>query len=242
MVPNASYYGLAQGVAKGGSPSSRLAVYKACSLGGCASSTVMKAIDDAINDGVDIISISIGMSSAFQSDFLSDPIAIGAFHAHQRGVMVVCSGGNDGPDLYTVVNSAPWILTVAASSIDRNFQSTIVLAAGKILVCVDTDPSVTRRIKKLVAEGARAKGLILVDEAERGVPFDSGSFPFSEVESDVGAQILKYINSTKKPSAVILPAEEVKGFKPAPVVAYFSARGPGGLTEAILKVWDSPNA
>ncbi|CAL9171858.1 unnamed protein product [Musa hybrid cultivar] len=287
MVPNASYYGLAQGVAKGGSPSSRLAVYKACSLGGCAGSTVMKAIDDAIDDGVDMISISIGMSSVFQSDFLSDPIAIGAFHAHQRGVLVICSGGNDGPDPYTVVNSAPWILTVAASSIDRNFQSTIVLgngnmfkgtainfsnlnrsesyplvfggavaaestpiseasncypgsldadkAAGKIIVCVDTDPTVTRRIKKLVAEGARAKGLILVDEAERGVPFDSGSFPFSEVENDVGVQILKYINSTKKPSAVILPAEEVKVFKPAPVVAYFSARGPGGLTEAILK-------
>ncbi|THU57957.1 hypothetical protein C4D60_Mb03t09070 [Musa balbisiana] len=278
MVPNASYYGLAQGVAKGGSPSSRLAVYKACSLGGCAGSTVMKAIDDAIDDGVDMISISIGMSSVFQSDFLSDPIAIGAFHAHQRGVLVICSGGNDGPDPYTVVNSAPWILTVAASSIDRNFQSTIGTAinfsnlnrsesyplvfggavaaestpiseasncypgsldadkaAGKIIVCVDTDPTVTRRIKKLVAEGARAKGLILVDEAERGVPFDSGSFPFSEVENDVGVQILKYINSTKKPSAVILPAEEVKVFKPAPVVAYFSARGPGGLTEAILK-------
>ena len=132
-VLNASYYGLAQGVAKGGSPSSRLAMYKACSLGGCASSAVLKAIDDAISDGVDIISISIGMSSIFQSDFLSDPIAIGAFHANQRGILVVCSGGNDGPDPYTVVNAAPWILTVGASSIDRTFESSIVLGNGKIL-------------------------------------------------------------------------------------------------------------
>ncbi|RRT39471.1 hypothetical protein B296_00059108 [Ensete ventricosum] len=106
---------------------------RACSLGGCASSTVLKAIDDAVDDGVDVISISIGMSSAFQTDFLSDPIAIGAFHADQRGVMVVCSGGNDGPDPYTVVNSAPWILTVAASSIDRTFQSQIVLGNGSVL-------------------------------------------------------------------------------------------------------------
>lgn len=133
IVTNASYYGLAQGVAKGGSPSSRIAMYKACSLGGCAGSTVLKAIDDAINDGVDIISISIGMSSIFQSDFLSDPIAVGAFHANQKGVLVVCSGGNDGPDPFTVVNSAPWILTVAASSIDRAFQSTIVLGNGSVL-------------------------------------------------------------------------------------------------------------
>lgn len=28
----------------------------------------------------------------------------------------------------------------------------------------------------------------------------------------------------------------MKEFKPAPAVAYFSARGPGALTEAILKV------
>ncbi|RRT33063.1 hypothetical protein B296_00050178 [Ensete ventricosum] len=72
-------------------------------------------------------------------------------------------------------------------------------AAGKIIVCVDTDPTVTRRTKKTAAEGAGAKGLILADEAERGVPFNSGSFPFSEVANDVGAQILKYINSTNCP-------------------------------------------
>lgn len=93
----------------------------------------MKAIDDAVEDGVDIISISIGMSSLFQSDYLSDPIAIGAFHAEQNGVMVVCSGGNDGPDPSTVVNTAPWVLTVAASTIDRNFESTIVLGNGKTI-------------------------------------------------------------------------------------------------------------
>ncbi|KAG6500845.1 hypothetical protein ZIOFF_040703 [Zingiber officinale] len=108
-------------------------------------------------------------------------------------------------------------------------------ASGKILVCVDTDPTLTRRVKKSVAEGAGAKGLILIDEEEKGVPFDSGSFPFAEVGSDVGLQILKYLNSTKKPSAVILASEEAKEIRPAPVVAYFSSRGPGGLTEAILK-------
>ncbi|WOK95929.1 CO(2)-response secreted protease-like isoform X2 [Canna indica] len=107
--------------------------------------------------------------------------------------------------------------------------------AGKIIVCVNTDPTVTRRIKKLVAEGSRAKGLILIDDVEKEVPFDSGIFPFSQVGNEVGAQIFKYINSTKKPTAVILPSEDIKEFKPAPIVAYFSARGPGGLTEGILK-------
>uniref|UniRef100_A0A453ERH6 Subtilisin-like protease n=1 Tax=Aegilops tauschii subsp. strangulata TaxID=200361 RepID=A0A453ERH6_AEGTS len=133
VVADAEYYGLARGAAKGGAPASRVATYKVCSMGGCSSSALLKAIDDAVSDGVDVISISIGMSSAFASDFLSDPIALGAFHAHQRGVLVVCSGGNDGPNPYTVVNSAPWILTVAASSIDRTFQSSIVLGNGNVV-------------------------------------------------------------------------------------------------------------
>jgi len=133
VVSDADYYGLARGAAKGGAPSSRVAVYRACSLGGCSTSAVLKAIDDAVGDGVDVISISIGMSSVFQSDFLTDPIALGALHAHQRGVLVVCSGGNDGPNPYTVVNSAPWILTVAASSIDRSFQSSIALGNGDVV-------------------------------------------------------------------------------------------------------------
>ncbi|XP_059653728.1 CO(2)-response secreted protease-like [Cornus florida] len=285
-VANASYYGLARGTARGGSPSARIAAYKACSQQGCSGSTILKAIDDSIMDGVDIISISIGMN-LFQPDFLDDPIAIGAFHAQQRGVMVICSAGNDGPDPFTVVNTAPWIFTVAASSIDRDFRSTIVLGngktlqgsainfsnltrsktyplafgesiaskftpvsdarncfpgsldskkvAGKIVVCVDTDFNVATRIKKLVVEDCKAKGLILIDDVEKDEPFDSGVFPFTEVGNIAGSQILDYINSTRNPTATILATNEIRRFRPAPVVAYFSSRGPGGLTENILK-------
>ncbi|KAM1263254.1 hypothetical protein ACFXTH_028266 [Malus domestica] len=287
QVPNASYYGLAQGTAKGGSPSARIACYKACLDVGCSGATILKAIDDAVRDGVDVISISIGMSSLFQSDYLNDPIAIGAFHAEQMGVMVICSAGNDGPDPYTIANTAPWIFTVAASNIDRDFQSNIILGngrtftgyainfsnltrlktyplvfgkdaagintpvsearncypgsldqkkvVGKIVVCVDDDPAVSRRTKKLVVADTKAKGLILIDEAEKGVPFDSGIFPFTEVGNIAGFQILKYINSTKKPTATILPTVVVPHYRPAPAVAFFSSRGPAQLTENILK-------
>ncbi|XP_043709198.1 CO(2)-response secreted protease-like [Telopea speciosissima] len=286
-VANASYYGLAQGTARGGYPSSRISMYKACSLNGCSGATILKAIDDSIKDGVDIISISIGMSSIFQSDILNDPISIGAFHANQKGVMVICSGGNDGPDPYTVVNTAPWIFTIAASNIDRQFQSTILLGngdsfqgfginfsnltrsttyplafggdvaapstpmseasncypgsldskkvAGKIIVCIDTNPILSRKLKKLVVEAAQGKGLILIDEEEKGVAFDSGVFPFSQVGDMDGHQILKYINYTKNPMTTILPTVDVKKIRPAPVVAYFSSRGPGELTENIIK-------
>ncbi|CAL5362246.1 unnamed protein product [Camellia sinensis] len=42
-------------------------------------------------------------------------------------IVVACSAGNSGPTPSTVTNVAPWIITVAASSIDRVFPSPLVL-------------------------------------------------------------------------------------------------------------------
>lgn len=68
--------------------------------------------------------------------------------------------------------------------------------AGKIVVCMDNDLSIPRQIKKLAVEDARAKGLILVNEDEKGVPLDAGTFPFAEVGNLAGFQIIEYINNT----------------------------------------------
>ncbi|KAG9442718.1 hypothetical protein H6P81_018572 [Aristolochia fimbriata] len=133
LVANASYYGLATGTAKGGSPTSRIASYKVCSSGGCTGSAILAAFDDAISDGVDVLSLSLGASSFLRPDFSTDPIAIGAFHAVEKGIIVVCSAGNDGPDAGTVVNAAPWIFTVGATTIDRSFESDVVLGGNKVI-------------------------------------------------------------------------------------------------------------
>ncbi|PRQ27262.1 putative tripeptidyl-peptidase II [Rosa chinensis] len=132
FVPGASYYGLAAGTAKGGSPGSRIAMYKVCTAEGCYGSAILAAFDDAISDGVDVLSLSLG-SSSYQPELSSDPIAIGAFHAVEQGIIVVSSAGNDGPNRETVANFAPWLLTVAASTIDRNFESNVVLGGNKVI-------------------------------------------------------------------------------------------------------------
>ncbi|KAG1361960.1 Subtilisin-like protease [Cocos nucifera] len=129
-VMQASYYGLAAGTAKGGSTAARIAMYRVCSYSGCAGSAILAGFDDAIADGVDLLSVSLGASSYFRPDFDEDPIAIGAFHAAAKGITVVCSAGNDGPSAGTVVNAAPWILTVAATTIDRHFESDIMLGGN----------------------------------------------------------------------------------------------------------------
>ncbi|KAG2699213.1 hypothetical protein I3760_07G183000 [Carya illinoinensis] len=130
-VSRASYYGLAMGNARGGAPNARLSVYKVCWSGvGCYAADILAAFDDAIADGVDILSISIGAPYAFP--YWEDPVAIGSFHAMMRGILTSASAGNNGPDRAVVQNYSPWLLTVAASSIDRRFVSQLVLGNGQI--------------------------------------------------------------------------------------------------------------
>ncbi|XP_051139552.1 CO(2)-response secreted protease-like [Andrographis paniculata] len=131
-VPGASYYGLAKGTAIGGSTSSRIASYKVCGVFGCAGSDILKGFDDAIGDGVDVLSLSLG-SDPRKEDLIKDPLAIGSFHAMEKGIIVVCSAGNDGPSASSVVNTAPWILTVAATTIDRDFEAQILLGGNKTI-------------------------------------------------------------------------------------------------------------
>ncbi|XP_012835452.1 PREDICTED: cucumisin-like [Erythranthe guttata] len=127
---DASYFGLAKGVARGGVPSSRIAVYKVCWSSGCGSADILKAFDDAIADGVDIISVSLG--SEWPMDYFDDPIAIGSFHAMKNGILTANSAGNSGPSPVSVANYSPWTLTVAASSIDRKFVAKMELGNGQI--------------------------------------------------------------------------------------------------------------
>lgn len=128
-VSMASLYGLAMGTARGGVPSARIAVYKVCWSDGCWDADILAAFDDAIADGVDIISISVGFSTP--RDYFNDSIAIGAFHAMKYGILTSNSGGNDGPGLATISNISPWSLSVAASTIDRKFLTKVLLGNNK---------------------------------------------------------------------------------------------------------------
>lgn len=132
--------GIGNGTASGGAPLARLAIYKVCwpipgeSLAGgntCMDDDMLAAFDDAIADGVHVISVSIGGNTS--RPYTQDGIAIGALHAVRRNIVVACSAGNSGPDLTTVSNVAPWIITVGASSTDRVFSSPLTLGNGLVL-------------------------------------------------------------------------------------------------------------
>ncbi|XP_004244715.1 subtilisin-like protease [Solanum lycopersicum] len=130
FVKGANVYGNAKGTAVGIAPLAHLAMYKVCDSFGCSDSDVLAAMDAAIDDGVDIMSLSLGGNRKL---FYEDPIALGAYSATKRGILVSCSSGNEGPYESTLSNEAPWILTVGASSTDRKLKATVKLGNKKIL-------------------------------------------------------------------------------------------------------------
>ncbi|KAL4587022.1 hypothetical protein LXL04_011671 [Taraxacum kok-saghyz] len=217
QVKNASYYGLAQGIARGGVPSARLAVYKVCEPD-CDLRDILKAFDDAISDGVDIISLSIGHDSPLELSH--DPIAIGAFHAMHRGILTVAAAGNEGPRLYSISSYAPWIFSVAASNTDRRIINKVLLGDGTILTgaSINAFPSSNEAVP--LVYGKQVTSRCSETQASECV---EGCLDASLVEQKIVLCDLKeYTNSVKEAGAIgcIVPnRENVSDVGPLPIGA-----------------------
>ncbi|KAH0782301.1 hypothetical protein KY290_001899 [Solanum tuberosum] len=127
FVKGASYFGYAPGTAKGVAPRARLAVYKFSFDEGNVASDLIAAMDQAVADGVDMICISYGWRFI---PLYEDTIAIAAFGAMAKGVLVSASAGNLGPGMGSLNNGVPWIFTVASGHTDRWFSGTLTLGNG----------------------------------------------------------------------------------------------------------------
>lgn len=130
----ASLFGTRIGRIAGIAPRARIAAYKACWLkpgavrASCSTSDLVQAIDDAVADGVDIINYSVGNLEAG----LDAPDDIALLNALEASVFSVVAAGNDGPGRATIGSpgSAPWVLTVAASTQTGNrFDEAITITA-----------------------------------------------------------------------------------------------------------------
>ncbi|CAN0908694.1 Subtilisin-like protease 3 [Linum grandiflorum] len=244
-VSGANAMGQGLGTAVGMAPMAHLAIYKVCSSQGCPDSAILAAIDAAVSDGVDVLSLSLGGDSA---PFFDDGIAIGAFGAIKKGVFVSCAAGNNGPATGTLSNEAPWILTVGASTVDRQMISTVLLGnkkefdgqtlfqpkdfdSGKMLPLVYAG-SGDNSSAVFCAPGSLGKldvkGKIVVCEI-------GGQIKRLDKGIEAGNSIKAYINSTKSPVAKIAFKGTVIRKQNAPQVASFSSRGPSQSSPGIMK-------
>ncbi|KAG7534715.1 Peptidase S8/S53 domain [Arabidopsis thaliana x Arabidopsis arenosa] len=250
-VENTSFYGIGNGTARGGVPASRIAAYKVCSETVCTSASLLSAFDDAIADGVDLISISL--SGGYPQMYQKDAMAIGAFHANVKGILTVNAAGNSGPFPASTESVAPWMLSVAASTTNRGFFTKVVLGNGKTLVGRSVNAFDLKEKKYPLVYGdnfneSLVQGKILVSVFPTSSEVAVGSIlrddylnyafisskPFSLLPPDDFNSLVSYINSTRSPQGSFLKTEAFFN-QTAPTVASFSSRGPNTIAVDILK-------
>ncbi|WP_370328096.1 S8 family serine peptidase, partial [Euzebya sp.] len=129
----ANLFGVDRGPVTGIAPGAHVSVYKVCGPQGCFGSDSAAAVAAAIEDDVDVINFSIsGGTNPY-----TDPVELAFLDAYAAGVFVAASAGNDGPGAGTVNHVSPWLTSVAASTQDRAFISTITLTDGSEQLQVD---------------------------------------------------------------------------------------------------------
>ncbi len=119
----------------GMAPAAGLSIYKACwsapdpGNDGCDLADAVKAIDQAVEDGVDVINFSIGGMAAS----LDDAVELAFLNATAAHVFVAASAGNGGPLAGSVQHPSPWVTTVGANTHDV-FQGGVKLGNGATYV------------------------------------------------------------------------------------------------------------
>jgi subtilisin family serine protease len=135
---NVLFEGTVSATLSGVAPRANLIAYRVCFVGepagadtgGCAGSAILAAIDQAIDDGVDIINYSVGSSP-------SNPWALGSIAraylaARGAGILVVTSAGNEGPDPGTIGSpaNAPWVVSVGSATHNQIFGYEFAIEGG----------------------------------------------------------------------------------------------------------------
>jgi hypothetical protein len=100
-------------------------MYRVCIQDSCYESDSVDAVQQAIEDDVDVINFSIGGGA----DPYSDPVELAFLDAYASGIAVNASAGNSGPGAATAEHGSPWETTVGASTLDRSYESTLHLTA-----------------------------------------------------------------------------------------------------------------
>ncbi|KAI5079122.1 hypothetical protein GOP47_0006793 [Adiantum capillus-veneris] len=191
-------------------------MYKICWATGCFDSDLLAGFESAIADGVDVISLSVGSDPL---DYYNDAIAIGTFAAIWKGIVVSCSAGNSGPGAKSVSNLAPWIFTIAASSIDRDFPAPAVLGnkesfRGESLFVSEDTPKILPLVYagNAVVDGGNASDAgLCADPALFNKSMVKGAAVFCDRGGDIARVFKGFAVQQAGGAAMILGNDEASG-------------------------------
>ncbi|CAI5502922.1 unnamed protein product, partial [Closterium sp. Naga37s-1] len=120
------------------------------------------ALDQAVADGVDVVSLSVGSLSDYETYFNDVPYA----NIQKAGILAVLAAGNSGAppepnsNMYrTLSNFSPFYLTVGASSMGRRFVVRLTLGNGAVIKARAVEAaSVSQRVPLVYSRNAIAPG------------------------------------------------------------------------------------
>ncbi|KAG6653391.1 subtilisin-like protease SBT3.7 isoform X4 [Carya illinoinensis] len=207
-VQNVSFMGLAQGVARGGAPSAWLAVYKVCwATGGCSSADILAAFDDAIFDGVDVLS---GQAFYTGED-------VNEFHPIVNGQDIAADDSDESS---------------AKSCVSGTLNAT--LARGKVVLCFASRSQSSAIVATSTVLDVRGAGVIFAQFPTKDVTLTWG-IPCVQIDFAIGTSLLTYIDMNRNPIVKFSPTKTAVGQQISPEVAFFSSRGPSSLSPSVLK-------
>ncbi len=167
----------------GVAPHANIIAYQVCfPTGGCPDEAILLAVDQAIQDGVDVINFSIGGTERYP---WTDALALAFLSAREAGIALASAAGNAGPNFYTMSHSAPWYLQVAASTHDRVLdipQKQLALSGGKTTPpAFVSDPSSTFGGVSQAGKTGQLVDAASVGDALCANPFPPGTFTSSKI-------------------------------------------------------------
>jgi minor extracellular serine protease Vpr len=167
----------ADGNLRGIAPQAKILAYRVSDTGESVSSElIIKAIERAVQDGADVINISLGVNRT--NDKIDDVINL----AVSKGIVVIAAAGNSGPDLKTIGSpgKGPHAITVGATY--NNLTASLVATLqvdGKrlqVLPMVGTEPlSQPIEVQIIFGKYGRPDDLKDIDATDKILLIERGS-------------------------------------------------------------------
>ncbi len=120
---------------------------------GASDDAILKALDDAVKDGMDVVNLSLGSDITQR---LGDDIDVqGVERATQAGVLVVVAAGNNGTNAWTVSSpgTAPDAITVGGQRNDRTFSASVQTSGLNALLAIPgSGPNTSNALTAVLAD------------------------------------------------------------------------------------------